>query len=149
MYPMVPDVIRGVQHTLMQTIMPDLRTDYARAQIGAVLLLLQHLLDRWDRARESLQKEHADLRRTLDSIAGAGGPGGSRSGGTERATAVDDAARSGEALLSEIRELRARLSAVMDTTSADAEVRRFIDAFLVRQLARERAAVANTAPTWD
>jgi hypothetical protein len=149
MYPMFPDVIRGVQHTLMQTIMPDLQTDYAREQIGAVLLLLQHLLDRWDRAHESLQEEHADLRQTLAGIAGAAGPTGGRIGGTEGATVDDDTPRSGETLLAEIRELRARLSVVMDTVSADSEARRVIDAFLVRQLARERAVVANTAPTWD
>jgi hypothetical protein len=114
-----------------------------------MLLLLQHLLDRWDRARESLQEEHADLRRTLDRVTAAGGTSGDRSGGTGRPTAGDDTARSGDALIAEIRELRARLSAVMDTPSADSEARRVIDAFLVRQLARERAAVANSAPTWD
>ncbi len=143
MYPMFPDVLRGVQHTLLQTIMPDLQTDYAREQIGALLLLVQHLVDQWDRARESLQEEHADLRRTLGSIATAGGSE------TEGATAGDDAARSGEALLVENRALRARLAAAIDTAAADAEMRRTIEAFLVRQLARERAAVANTAPTWD
>ena len=148
MYPMFPDVIRGVQQTLMRDILPDLRTDYAREQIGGLLLLLQHLLDQWDRARNVLEEEHADLRRTLADIAAEAGSSGS-GGGMEGRAATGDSVRSGEALIAENRELRARLAAAVDAASPDSNARRLLEAFAVRQLARERAAVANTAPTWD
>jgi len=149
MYPMFPDVLRGVQQTLMRDIMPDLQTDYAREQVGGLLLLLQHLLDRWDRAREAIQEENAGLRETLAGIATIGGPGAGQSGGTDRAPANDDAARNGEALLVENRELRVRVAAAIDTAAEGSETLRLVEAFIIRQLARERVAVANTAPTWD
>ena len=148
MYPMFPDVIRGVQQTLMRDILPDLRTDYAREQIGGLLLLLQHLLDQWDSARDLLAEEHADLRRTLADIAAEAGSSAA-GGAMEGHAATGGSVRSGEALIAENRELRARLAAAVDAASPDSNARRLAEAFAVRQLARERAAVANTAPTWD
>jgi hypothetical protein len=156
MYPMFPDVVRGAQQTLMRDIMPDLQTDYAREQLGGVLLLLQHLLDRWDRARAALEEENADLRQTLAGIAGPDGGrgapeshGGGR-GGTGRPANVGAVTQSGEALIAENRLLRASLAAAIDSAAADdAERLRLVEEFIVRQLARERAAVANTAPAWD
>jgi hypothetical protein len=148
MYPMFPDVVRGVQQTLMRDILPDLQTDYAREQVGGLLLLLQHLLDQWDRARDVLEEEHADLRTTLAEVA-AGGESGASTRTTDRVPATDGAVRTGEALIAEIREFRARLAATLDAAIPGSETHRVVAAFVVRQLARERAAVANTAPTWD
>lgn len=149
MYPTFPDVLRGVQQTLMRDIMPDLRTDYAREQVGGLLLLLQHLVDRWDRALRSLQEENTDLRRTLGDVAAARGPDAREDDGTKRARANHEAARAGDTLITENRELRARLAAVIGAAAEDSEALARVEAFVARQLARERAAVANTAPTWD
>ena len=139
MYLRYPDVLRTIQQNLTTEIIPDLSTDYAREQAWGMLVLLEHLVSSWDQSLDMLRAETDDLRETMEKIA----PGSGAHTGT------DDAASTGQRLLAENRELRARLAATIASAPADAAELRLARGFMARQLDRETAAVANVAPTWD
>lgn len=146
MYPTFPDVLRTVQQNTMRDIMPALGTDYAREQATGLLLLLQHLLERWDCALEALQEENADLRATLGQIAAASG---TWAAAENRSQDEGQAVRRGEAMAGENRTLRARLADVIAGAPYGSDALRLAKEFMARQVERELAAVAGVAPTWD
>ena len=134
MYPAFPDVLRALRANLMREIIPDLTTDYAREQATGMLLLIEHLLSRWDRALDALREENKDLRHTLARIGESVAP---------------SAAGRGEELIAENRELRARLASVIASAPPGSAALRRAVGFMTRQLEREKAAVAVGALTWD
>lgn len=153
MYPGFPDVLRAIRQNLIDQLMPELQTDYAREQAGGVLLLIEHLLSRWDRALDVLREEHADLRATLERITGAGGPSAAAAPGNvlPAAQAVDQGGRSlrGEDLVAATHEMRARLAAVISDAPDGSAALRLAEEFIARQLVREEAAVVVGALSWD
>jgi hypothetical protein len=151
MYPAFPDVLCTLRENLMRELVPELTTDYAREQATGMLLLIEHLLSRWDRALEALREENEDLRGTLrhiDAEAGCAGASGAESRGDEGEAGRNAAGRGAE-LSAENRELRARLAAVIASAPDSSAALRLAEGFMVRQLARELAAVAVGALTWD
>jgi hypothetical protein len=165
MYPAFPDVLRAIRENLMRELMPELTTDYAREQATGTLLLIEHLLSRWDRAVEALREENDDLRATLARIAEAGsaGGGGAESrgagaggGGVYGSSRVGEqneggcsAAGRGEELSAANRELRARLAAVIASAPDGSAALLLAEGFMARQVERELAAVAVGALTWE
>jgi len=139
MYLRYPDVLRTIQQNLTTEIIPDLSSEYAREQAWGILVLLEHLIGSWDQSLDMLRAETEDLRETLEKIAPGSGAH----------TCADEVASPGQRLLAENRELRARLAATIESAPAEAAERRLAEGFMVRQLERETAAVANVAPTWD
>ena len=151
MYPAFPDVLRAIRENLMRELIPELTTDYAREQATGTLLLIDHLLSRWDRALEALREENDDLCATLrqiDADTGRAGASGAESRG-ERGEVGSSAAGCGDELSAENRELRARLAAVLASAPDGSTALRLAEGFMVRQLERELAAVAVGALTWD
>jgi hypothetical protein len=146
MYPAFPDLLRTVQQNLLRDVIPDLHTDYAREQATGLLLLIQHLLDSWDRALEAVREEHDDLRETLRQIAGGGGEAPANDRSLE---AAGSAAGRGGQLIAETRELRAELARAIASAPDGSAALQLAEGFSARQLARESAAVAGVAPTWD
>jgi len=172
MYPAFPDVLRAIRENLMRELIPELATDYGREQATGTLLLIDHLLSRWDRAIEALREENDDLRATLRQIdAGAQSTGASAAephpeksecgcgdapaGGATAAGHGEGgevgckAAGRGDELSVENRELRARLAVVLAHAPDGSAPLRLAEGFMVRQLERELAAVAVGALTWD
>ena len=138
MYPAFPDVLRTVQQNLMRDIIPDLSTDYAREQATGLLVLLQHLLTRWDRAADTLREENDDLRTTLREM-----------GGTNDTTEHHEpGVGSGKDLIAENRELRQRLAPMIASVPDGSAALRIAERFMARQLEREKVA-ADAAPIWD
>lgn len=146
MYPQFPNVLRAIRQSVMCDIMPDLGSDYAREQATGLLLLIEHLLDRWDRALDALREENADLSATLRAIAASGG-------GSDAAGEVVDGdpagSGRGEELIAANQKLRARLAAVMARAPEGSEALRLARDFAVRQLDREKTAVTVGAITWE
>ena len=138
MYPHFPVVLRAVRQNLIEQLVPALATEYAREQAGGSLLLIEHLLSRWDRALDALRDEHDDLRATVAQL-GAGAPAAA----PERATPT-----SGDELITAIRELRAELAVVITNAPDDSRALQLAEAFCARQLVRDEAAVAVGALTW-
>jgi hypothetical protein len=159
MYPAFPDVLRAIRENLMRELIPELATDYGREQATGTILLIDHLLSRWDRAIEALREENDDLRATLRQIdaeapsTGASAaephPEKSECGCGDAATRGAATAGCGEALSVENRELRARLAVVLAHAPDGSAALRLAEGFMVRQLERELAAVAVGAITWD
>lgn len=138
MYPHVPEVLRAVRQNLLEQLVPELTTEYAREQAGGVLLLIEHLLSRWDRALDALRAEYEDLRTTVAQL-----------GGAIPAAAEDATRATGDELIAAIRALRAVLAEVIANAPDDSRALRLVEAFCARQLARDEAAVAVGALTWD
>jgi hypothetical protein len=139
MYPHFPEVLRAVRQNLVEQLMPALATEYAREQAGGLLLLLEHLLSRWDRALDALRDEHEDLRATVAQLAAA----------TPVAALEGAMPTSGDELIAAIRALRAELAEVIASAPDDSRALRLVEAFCARQLARDEAAVAVGALTWE
>ena len=139
MYPHFPEVLRAVRQNLVEQLMPALATEYAREQAGGLLLLLEHLLSRWDRALGALRDEHEDLRVTVAQLAAA----------TPVAALECATPTSGDELIAAIRALRAELAEVIASAPDDSRALRLVEAFCARHLARDEAAVAVGALTWE
>jgi hypothetical protein len=138
MYPHFPEVLRAVRQNLLEQLVPALATEYAREQAGGVLLLIEHLLSRWDRALDALRAEYEDLRTTVAQLAAA-----------IPAAAAGATPATGDELIAAIRALRAALAEVIANAPDDSRALRLVEAFCARQLARDEAAVAVGALTWE
>ncbi len=136
MYPHVSEVLRAVRQNLVEQLMPALATEYAREQAAGVLLLIEHLLSRWDRALDALRDEHEDLRTTVAEL-----------GGT---AAEHPTPASGDELIAAIGELRTAVAGVIASAPDDSRALALVEGFCARQLARDEAAVAVGAlTTWE
>lgn len=69
MRPNAIEIMRGLQYTLMQEIGPELRTPYNQAELQTVVMMLEMLIHKWDRAAQDLVEENAALRSLLERSA--------------------------------------------------------------------------------
>ena len=56
------EILRGIQRSLHEYVLPELRSDYATAQVHYALGLLGALAAEWDQAAQRLVDDNADLR---------------------------------------------------------------------------------------
>lgn len=62
------EILTGVQQALTENVMPELRTDDARAQLGNAIGLLSYLASEFDDAADSLSNEIDEVRNALLTV---------------------------------------------------------------------------------
>jgi hypothetical protein len=72
--PRADEIIRGIEHSLAEHVLPEVRTPYAVAQLQYALGLLHTLKNEWDGAAQRLVEDNRALRamaaRLADTVAG-------------------------------------------------------------------------------
>lgn len=56
------EILRGIQRSLQEQILPEVRSEYATAQVHYALMLLNALAAEWDDAAQRLVDDNADMR---------------------------------------------------------------------------------------
>lgn len=69
MRPDVPEVVRGLTHTLGGSVLPQLAAPWAQAQVRYALAALDTVAYEWDAAADALVRENAALQRFCLSLA--------------------------------------------------------------------------------
>jgi hypothetical protein len=158
MRPDIGDYLRGVKKTLAEVVFPTLTDPFALEQSAFIMLALEHLLARWDKAWHFCREENIALRAVLAEAEArlsceASLPNNAASllnriqDRLRKEEAEDDGDRPYESLRDANVCLRELLEELLGAVSGE-EHKRSARAFMKEQLAREREWVRVGELVW-
>lgn len=65
MQPGANELLTGIKQTIVNALLPELQTEQARGQAMYTIVVIDHLIARWDIEGSQLLEEHAELRALL------------------------------------------------------------------------------------
>lgn len=108
--PRADEIIRGIERSLAEHVLPELQTPYAIAQLQYALMLLHALRNEWDGAAQRLAEDNHALRSLIARIAGRLEPQDRELAGALRTASHDD--DGGDLRLKQLGETNDRLRAL-------------------------------------
>lgn len=158
MRPDIGDYLRGVKKTLAEIVFPTLTDPFALEQSAYIMLALEHLLARWDKAWRFCREENLALRGVLAEVAArlrreAGLPNNAESllKRIQDRLLKEEAEDAGDRPYESLRDgnvcLRELLAELLGTVGGE-EQNRSTRAFIKEQLAREREWVRVGELVW-
>jgi len=158
MRPDIGDYLRGVKKTLAEIVFPTLTDPFALEQSAYIMLALEHLLARWDKAWHFCREENLALRGVLaEAAARLRGEASLPNDAASLLTKIQDRLRkeeaedAGDRPYESLRDgnvcLRELLAELLGTVGGE-EQNRSARAFMKEQLAREREWVRVGELVW-
>jgi hypothetical protein len=158
MRPDVGDYLRGVKKTLAEIVFPTLTDPFALEQSAFIMLALEHILARWDKAWHFCREENLALRGVLADAAvrlsreaGLPNKAGSLPNRIQDRLRKEEGEDDGDRPYESIRDgnvcLRELLAELLETVNGE-EQNRSARAFMKEQLAREREWVRVGELVW-
>ena len=158
MRPDIGDFLRGVKKSLAEIVFPTLTDPFALEQSAFIMLALDHVLARWDKASHFCREENRELRAVLAEAAvrlsggaglpkNAGGLGERIQDRLRKEEAEDGGDRPYESLRDGNACLRELLAELVGAVNGE-EQQRSARAFMKEQLEREREWVRVGELVW-